>query len=167
MIDDAVLCCALDGVRLGLPLTTVLDVTPPPAQVTPTPLAPAGFDGVTSAIGRLASVIDLRAAIGLGAHAAAPGREAIWVEHEGQTYALIFDAVGETAAIAEKAAGGVEGAPLWARAIADGVHPLDDGPVIATRPAALLALAHGGMAAAWAGEAPRSGIECGSVRGVQ
>lgn len=168
MIADAVLCCALDGVRLGLPLMEVLDVTSPPTDVTPTPLAPPGFDGVTAAMGRLASVIDLRTAIGLPADAAAPGREAVWIEHESLLYALIFDAVGETVAAPADGAGYAEGAPLWARAVADRIYPLEDGPVVATRAAALLALAHGGMAAARAGEAFHSGIECArSVRGAR
>ncbi len=84
----------LVGQVFGVPVELVQDVLTR-QKATPVPLAPAWVAGLLNRRGRIATAIDLRARLGLDpARSDQPGMTVV-VEHSGELYALLVDAVGE------------------------------------------------------------------------
>lgn len=111
---------ALAGDGFGIPAADVRDVLRR-QQTTPVPLAPPAIAGLVNLRGRIVTAIDLRRRLGLTPPESTTGFH-ILVEHEGEFYALLVDAVGEVVHVAED---GIEPVParldpLW-RVLAAGV----------------------------------------------
>ena len=81
---------------LGVPLGRTREVVML-AGVTPIPFAPAKVWGAVNLGGRMATVIDLRAALGLPARQASGPVVGLGIEVDGHLYALVVDAVDEVA----------------------------------------------------------------------
>jgi purine-binding chemotaxis protein CheW len=115
----------IGGQLFGLPIGRVLDVFTPD-RLTPVPLAPGEIAGVLNLRGRIVTAIDMRRRLGLPPRAAGETGMAIGIEHLGESYGLLVDAVGEVLKLAASSrdAVPVNLEPSWAR-IASGVHRLD------------------------------------------
>lgn len=84
----------VDGQLFGIPVLTVQDILR--AQpITKTPLAPAEILGSINLRGRIVTVIDMRTRLGL--HQGKKKSECmhVVVDHKGEQYSLVVDAVGE------------------------------------------------------------------------
>lgn len=80
------------GQLFGIPIHRVHDVFVP-ERLTRVPLAPAEVAGVLNLRGRVLTMVDMRAQLGLEP---APGSKvAVGIEHRGDFYGLIVDGVGE------------------------------------------------------------------------
>jgi purine-binding chemotaxis protein CheW len=78
----------------GIPVLAVQDVLGP-QRITRIPLAPREIAGALNLRGRIVTAIDVRSRLGLQARTAdAPGMSVV-VDHKGELYSLIVDAVGE------------------------------------------------------------------------
>ena len=115
---------AVAGHSLGIPVEHVRDVHPPP-RMTRIPLAPPEVVGMLNLRGRIVVAIDLRRRLGLDPAPADGGRMCVVVEHEGDLYSLVVDAVGDV--LRPEAA--FEGNPatldpLW-REISAGIYRLE------------------------------------------
>jgi purine-binding chemotaxis protein CheW len=118
----------LDNQMFGLPIQRVHDVFLP-SRITPVPLAPAEIVGLLNLRGRVVTAISLRQRLKM------PPREqgtdtmnmAVGIEHKGEAFALIVDAVGEVLRLGESTfePNPVHLAPGWA-AVSAGVHRLQD-----------------------------------------
>lgn len=109
---------------LGLPVLRVHDVIKLKA-LTRVPGAPAMVAGVMNLRGRIVTVIDMRARLGLP-----PGTDrpmCTVIEHGGQSYALVVDAVGDVVSVPDDSREGIPAtlSPAW-RAVAAGVYRLDE-----------------------------------------
>jgi purine-binding chemotaxis protein CheW len=115
----------IGGQLFGLPIGRVLDVFTPD-RLTPVPLAPGEIAGVLNLRGRIVTAIDMRRRLGLPPRAAGETGMAIGIEHLGESYGLLVDAVGEVLKLAASSRDTVPVnlEPSWAR-IASGVHRLD------------------------------------------
>jgi purine-binding chemotaxis protein CheW len=115
----------IGGQLFGLPIGRVLDVFAPD-RLTPVPLAPGEIAGVLNLRGRIVTAIDMRRRLGLPPRAAGETGMAIGIEHLGESYGLLVDAVGEVLKLAASSCDAVPVNldPSWAR-IASGVHRLD------------------------------------------
>jgi purine-binding chemotaxis protein CheW len=116
----------LEGQLIGLPVLGVHDVLRLGA-VTQVPGAPAMVAGVMNLRGRIVTAIDLRARLGLPPRSAGAKAMCVVVEHGGQPYGLVVDAVGDVAPVAPER---FEPSPAtlgarW-RAVAAGVYRLDE-----------------------------------------
>ncbi len=116
------------GQLFGIPVLQVQDVLGR-QTITRVPLAPAAVAGALNLRGRIVTAIDASACLGLKATGTIPHELAISVvvEHRGELYSLVVDAVGEVMAL-ELAA--LEPNPLtldpaW-RDISRGVHKLKE-----------------------------------------
>jgi purine-binding chemotaxis protein CheW len=78
----------------GVPIERVQDVFRP-AHITRVPLAGAEIAGVLNLRGRIVTAIELRSRLGLGTRAAGQAAMAIGIEHRGESFGLLVDAVGE------------------------------------------------------------------------
>lgn len=78
----------------GIPIDQVHDVFKP-QQITRVPLASPGIAGVLNLRGRIVTVIDCRARLGLPPRDANANMMAVGVEHGDQSYGLLIDDVGE------------------------------------------------------------------------
>lgn len=110
---------------LGLPVLRVHDVIRLQA-LTRVPGSPPMVAGVMNLRGRIVTAIDLRARLGL------PPREGgrpmcMVIEHGGQPYALVVDAVGDVVSVSAESHDGnpVTLSPVWS-AVASGVYRLDE-----------------------------------------
>ena len=78
----------------GLPILRVQDVFAP-TRITRVPLAPPEIAGILNLRGRIVTLIDLRARLGLGLRTDKGQSMAIGVEARGESYGLLIDGIGE------------------------------------------------------------------------
>lgn len=128
------------GHAFGIPVEHVRDVLPPP-RMTRIPLAPPEVAGMLNLRGRIVVVIDLRRRLGLDPAPADPRGMYVVVEHEGELYSLLVDAVGEVlrpeAASFEDNPATLD--PVW-RDVSAGIYRLEGGLLVLLDIARTLAL---------------------------
>jgi len=78
----------------GIPVLTVQDVLGP-QRITRIPLAPPEIAGALNLRGRIVTAIDVRRRLSLPARSADTSSMSVVVDHKGELYSLIVDAVGE------------------------------------------------------------------------
>ncbi len=115
----------IGGQLFGLPIERVLDVFTP-ERLTRVPLAAPEIAGVLNLRGRIVTAIDMRRRLDL------PPREgqsfmAIGIEHDGESYGLLVDQVGEVLKLPASRFDAVPANldPAWAY-LATGVHRLQE-----------------------------------------
>jgi purine-binding chemotaxis protein CheW len=84
----------LDGQLFGIPVLTVQDVLGP-QQIAAIPIAPSEVAGSLNLRGRIVTAIDPRVHLGLAKRNGAGAGMSVVVEHNGDLYSLLIDAVGE------------------------------------------------------------------------
>lgn len=122
---DLVLTITVGSQACGVPVLAVRDVLGP-QSITPIPLALAEIEGAMNLRGRIVTAVDLRRRLGLPARQAGAQPMSVVVEHGGELYALLADAVGEVVPLpaAERDANPPTLDPLW-RDVSRGVHQGD------------------------------------------
>lgn len=114
------------GQMFGLPILQVQDVFVPEA-LTKVPLAARDVAGVLNLRGRIVTAIDMRRRLGLGVRDAGAPQMAVGIEHKGESYGLLIDAVGEVLRLTngsfERNPANLD--PRWS-AISTGVHRLEE-----------------------------------------
>ncbi len=114
----------------GIPVLKVQDVLGP-QRITPIPLAPVEVAGSLNLRGRIVTAIDLRTRLGLTLHADDKNEMSIVVEHHGELYSLMIDAVGEvlnmSASNFERNPATLD--PVW-RGFSEGVYRLTEGLLV-------------------------------------
>jgi purine-binding chemotaxis protein CheW len=132
---------SLGGQGFGIPVAHIRDVLRR-QPTTPMPLAPRAIAGLINLRGRIVTAIDLRARLGLPAREDAADATDVVVEHSGELYALIVDAVGDVVSIADEKRERVPLRldPAW-RALATAVYPSERGLIVLLNVARLLDLA--------------------------
>jgi purine-binding chemotaxis protein CheW len=115
----------------GLPISRAQDVFVLD-RLTRVPLAPPDIAGVLNLRGRIVTAIDLRRRLGLVSLAEDRRRMAIGIEHRGESYGLLIDAIGEVMKLpsAEREENPVNLDARLARMSA-GVHRLEDRLLVA------------------------------------
>ena len=115
----------IGGQLFGLPILRVQDVFMP-ARVTRVPLSPPEIAGVLNLRGRIVTLIDMRARLGLGKREDGGQSMAIGVESRGESYGLLIDSIGEVFKLDDnvREANPVNLDPRLARVCA-GIHRLD------------------------------------------
>jgi purine-binding chemotaxis protein CheW len=110
----------------GLPIARAQDVFVLD-RLTRVPLAAPEIAGVLNLRGRIVTAIDLRRRLGLAQSAQDRKRMAIGIEHKGESYGLLIDAIGEVMKLpsAEREDNPINLEPRLAR-VSAGVHRLDD-----------------------------------------
>jgi purine-binding chemotaxis protein CheW len=88
----------IDGQLLGIPVMIVDDVLGARA-ITRIPLAASAIAGVLNLRGRIVTAIDVRQRLGLKPAEDRAKCMSVVVEHNGDSYSLLVDAVGEVVAI--------------------------------------------------------------------
>jgi purine-binding chemotaxis protein CheW len=115
----------IGGQLFGLPISRVQDVFMP-ERLTRVPLASSEIAGVLNLRGRIVTVIDMRARLGLPKNADGKVPMAVGVDLRGESYGLLIDQIGEVLRLSE--AGCEENPvnldPRMAK-LAGGVHRLD------------------------------------------
>jgi len=135
----------IGGQLFGLPISRVQDVFMP-ERLTRVPLASTEVAGVLNLRGRIVTAICLRKRLGrpVTVRQDREGKTelvAVGIDHEGEAYALIVDAVGEVMRLDQST---FEPSPIhldrsWA-ALATGVHRLEDRLLVVLDVDAILAL---------------------------
>lgn len=92
--DARLLSVTLAGQEFGIPVTQVRDVLGP-QRTTVVPLAPRGIAGLLNLRGRIVTVIDMRALLGLPANGTEARPMQVVVEHNEESFSLRVDAVGD------------------------------------------------------------------------
>ncbi len=114
----------------GIPVLKVQDVLGP-QRITPIPLSPVEVAGSLNLRGRIVTAIDLRTRLGLTLHADDKNEMSIVVEHHGELYSLMIDAVGEvlkmSASNFERNPATLD--PVW-RGFSEGVYRLTEGLLV-------------------------------------
>jgi purine-binding chemotaxis protein CheW len=114
----------------GIPVLKGQDVLGP-QRITPIPLAPVEVAGSLNLRGRIVTAIDLRTRLGLTLHADDKNEMSIVVEHHGELYSLMIDAVGEvlkmSASNFERNPATLD--PVW-RGFSEGVYRLTEGLLV-------------------------------------
>jgi purine-binding chemotaxis protein CheW len=115
----------IGGQLFGLPISRVQDVFMP-ERVTRVPLASREIAGVLNLRGRIVTVIDMRARLGLPRAEDGKAAMAVGVDLRGESYGLLIDQIGEVLRLAEesKEENPVNLDPRMAK-LAGGVHRLD------------------------------------------
>jgi len=131
---DLFLLARVGGERVALPASAIGSVMEV-GTVTPVPRAPDHVVGLCALRSRVLTVVDARAALGLG-HVAPADRLAVVVEQGGHGYALLLDAV-EDAVPAEARACPAALSSCWATA-ARGAIEHDGQLILLVDPAALI-----------------------------
>ena len=110
----------------GLPIARAQDVFVVD-RLTRVPLAAPEIAGVLNLRGRIVTAIDLRRRFGLAESTEDRRRMAIGIEHKGESYGLLIDAIGEVMKLpcAEREDNPINLEPRLAR-VSAGVHRLDD-----------------------------------------
>lgn len=116
----------LAGQMIGLPILSVRDIFQP-QTITRVPLAPPEVAGSLNLRGRIVTAIDMRRRLLLEPLADdAKKPMSVVVEHDGELYSLIFDAVGDVMALPddylERNPATLE--PVW-RDVSNGIYRLD------------------------------------------
>jgi purine-binding chemotaxis protein CheW len=78
----------------GIPIARVQDVFVPD-RLTRVPLAPPEIAGLLNVRGRILTVIDMRRRLDIEAPAAGGPMLAVGIEHNGESYGLLIDQIGE------------------------------------------------------------------------
>jgi purine-binding chemotaxis protein CheW len=122
---DLVLTITVGGQACGVPVLTVRDVLGT-QSITPIPLASAEIEGAMNLRGRIVTAVDLRRRLGLPAREKGAQPMSVVVEHGGELYAMLADAVGDVVPLqaAERAGNPPTLDPLW-RDVSRGVHQRD------------------------------------------
>ena len=84
----------IGGQLFGLPISRVQDVFMP-QRLTRVPLSSAEIAGVLNLRGRIVTVIDMRARLGLPKNEDGKPSMAIGVDSRGESYGLLIDQIGE------------------------------------------------------------------------
>ena len=115
----------IGGQLFGLPISRVQDVFMP-ERVTRVPLASREISGVLNLRGRIVTVIDMRARLGLPRAEDGKPPMAVGVDLRGESYGLLIDQIGEVLRLAEegKEENPVNLDPRMAK-LAGGVYRLD------------------------------------------
>jgi purine-binding chemotaxis protein CheW len=110
----------------GLPIARAQDVFALD-RLTRVPLAAPEIAGVLNLRGRIVTAIDLRRRLGLAPVADERKRMAIGIEHKGESYGLLIDAIGEVMRLptSEREDNPINLDARLAR-VSTGVHRLDD-----------------------------------------
>ena|SRR5579871_2662619 len=110
----------------GLPIARAQDVFVVD-RLTRVPLAAPEIAGVLNLRGRIVTAIDLCSRLGLAPPAEDRKRMAIGIEHRGESYGLLIDAIGEVMKLpsAEREDNPINLEPRLAQ-VSAGVHRLDD-----------------------------------------
>ena len=82
------------GQSWGIPIAAVREVLGP-QSLTPVPLAPPAVAGFLNLRGRIVTVLDLRATLGLGRTEEPERATEIVIEQDGELYSLMIDGVGD------------------------------------------------------------------------
>lgn len=115
----------IGGQPFGLPISRVQDVFVP-ERLTVVPLAPPEIAGLINLRGRIVTIIDMGRRLDFPVAQGKRGQMAVGIEHRGESYGLLIDAVGE---VIRLPAAGREENPVnldhrLAR-VSAGVHRLD------------------------------------------
>ncbi|GLH78605.1 chemotaxis protein CheW [Bradyrhizobium sp. SSBR45G] len=115
----------IGGQLFGLPISRVQDVFMP-ERVTRVPLSSAEIAGVLNLRGRIVTVIDMRARLGLARADDGKPPMAVGVDLRGESYGLLIDQIGEVLRLPEEGReeNPVNLDPRMAK-LAGGVHRLD------------------------------------------
>ena len=115
----------IGGQLFGLPISRVQDVFMP-ERVTRVPLASREIAGVLNLRGRIVTVVDMRARLGLPRPEDGKAPMAVGVDLRGESYGLLIDQIGEVLRLPEesKEENPVNLDPRMAK-LAGGVHRLD------------------------------------------
>ena len=115
----------IGGQLFGLPISRVQDVFMP-ERVTRVPLSSAEIAGVLNLRGRIVTVIDMRARLGLARADDDKPPMAVGVDLRGESYGLLIDQIGEVLRLPEESReeNPVNLDPRMAK-LAGGVHRLD------------------------------------------
>ncbi len=115
----------IGGQLFGLPISRVQDVFMP-ERVTRVPLASREISGVLNLRGRIVTVIDMRARLGLPRQEDGRPPMAVGVDLRGESYGLLIDQIGEVLRLPEesKEENPVNLDPRMAK-LAGGVHRLE------------------------------------------
>ncbi len=84
----------VDGQLFGIPVLAVQDVLRP-QKITPIPLSPKEILGSINLRGRIVTVINMRARLGLAEHGNIEECMQVVVDHKDEQYSLVVDSVGE------------------------------------------------------------------------
>jgi purine-binding chemotaxis protein CheW len=84
----------IGGQLFGLPISRVQDVFMP-ERLTRVPLSPREIAGVLNLRGRIVTVVDMRARLGLPKNEEGKPPMAVGVELRGESYGLLIDQIGE------------------------------------------------------------------------
>src|SRR5919205_1635673 len=119
----------IGGQLFGLPISRVQDVFMP-ERVTRVPLASREIAGVLNLRGRIVTVIDMRARLGLPKAEDGKAPMAVGVDLRGESYGLLIDQIGEVLRLAEdsREENPVNLDPRMAK-LAGGVHRPDRHPM--------------------------------------
>jgi len=95
-------------------------------SITPIPLASAEIEGAMNLRGRIVTAVDLRRRLGLPAREKGAQPMSVVVEHGGELYAMLADAVGDVVPLQASERDGNPPTldPLW-RDVSRGVHQRD------------------------------------------
>ncbi len=128
----------VDGQLFGLPIGCVHDVFFTGA-VTAVPLAPKQISGLINLRGRVVTALCLRCLLGIPRTETLAGTMVTCLEHEGESFGLIVDKVGEVMnlPVGECLPNPLNLDPNWARYSA-GIHWLDSGLLVVLSVEALL-----------------------------
>jgi purine-binding chemotaxis protein CheW len=130
----------VDGQAFGVPVLTVQDILVP-ERIAPVPLAPSAVCGSLNLRGKIVTVVDVRSRLGLPAYAGELRQMGVTVEHQGESYALLVDRVGDVVTLAadryEERPSTLD--PLW-RDLARGLYRRDDDLIVVLDVARLLTL---------------------------
>jgi purine-binding chemotaxis protein CheW len=124
--DERLLSVTLAGQEFGIPVTQVRDVLGP-QRTTIVPLAPRGVAGLLNLRGRVVTVIDMRALLGLPPSPEDARTMQVVVEMGEESFSLRVDAVGDVlelpASAFERTLSTLD--PVW-RDIAAGIYRLPE-----------------------------------------
>jgi len=123
--EELVLTLTVGGQDCGVPVLAVRDVLGP-QTITPIPLAPAEIEGAMNLRGRIVTAVDLRRRLALPPRPDGAQPMSIVVEHGGELYSMLADAVGEVVPLssADRAPNPPTLDQLW-REVSRGVHRRD------------------------------------------
>ena len=92
----------IGGQLFGLPIARVQDVFMP-ERLTKVPLASSDVAGVLNLRGRIVTVVDMRARLGLPKSDEGKTPMAVGVDLRGESYGLLIDTIGEVLRLSEEA----------------------------------------------------------------
>lgn len=92
--EDQLVTMIVDNQLFGIPILQVQDIVEA-SSITPVPLAPSAIAGVLNLRGRIVTVIDLRKLLGNNEEVAWDSQMGVTVEHKGDLYTLLVDAIGD------------------------------------------------------------------------